>query len=283
MKYLVMVIIGILIIVLGISAVGYVTLDVAKATEFLENRGYSVVYSTMADDIAAILAKVNPLPLMPADELTLSAHTTTLGLIQAKTDNITSDPALQTTLLAVKAETDNLSSIASDASNAATYAESAADEAEVVEEHLHGTDRWYGIKVPQTDTSWADATSMTAFQATSGNNTWGPALKVFGSADTLENPSFTYGDFGEILPVSNSSATVYRIRFIWGSSDNLTAINAGQWTEAMFIRSNADNNRKIMQIRSPRIPVTDKIWCQIWNASNNATLDFYISAHGYIE
>jgi competence protein ComGC len=251
MKGLGMVAAGIVLVIVAILFIGMIKPDLAAARQVVEDAGYNLITFTDSLNILAIKLKTDNLPTSPANETTSTS-------IKTQTDKI---PTLATQ--------DNVTEV--------------LNETEIIENHLHNTVRWYGLKVPQTATEWASATSMTPFQATSGNNTWGPALQVFGTADTLQDPLFTWGDFNEILPVANSSATVYRIRFIWGAADNATAIAAGQWTEIMFIRGAADNNRKVMQVISPRIPITDKIWCQIWNATNNATLDFYVAAHGYRE
>lgn len=153
------------------------------------------------------------------------------------------------------------------------------------EDHQHQLRRWYGKRNPQTDTLWADGTTLALpYHCISGASTWGAAAndeaKVFGSDDTLE-PGYLTGDFDEILVVANSSATVYRIRVIWGSGSMADAIAANQWSEIMFFRGNADNNRKVQVLHTPLIAITDQIWAQCANATDDATIDFYVGVHGY--
>ncbi len=157
--------------------------------------------------------------------------------------------------------------------------------AKFTEDHQHSLRRWYGKRNPQTATQWADGTTLVLpYHAISGAATWGADANdealLFGTADTLE-PGYLCGDFDEILVVANSSSTVYRIRFIWGTGTMAEAIIASQWSEIMFFRPNADNNRKVQVLHTPLIDINDKIWAQCANATDNATIDFYVGVHGY--
>lgn len=153
------------------------------------------------------------------------------------------------------------------------------------EEHMHHKVRWYGISADQSGNNWASKTSMTPYIATSGNNTWGTVdttdiAKLFGTEDTLEVGDLC-GDFNEILVTANTSNTMYRCRIIWGDGTTAEAITANQYSEFVFLRSAGDTVRKIMVTPTPIIAIDAKIWLQIWNATDDATLSCFVGVHGY--
>jgi hypothetical protein len=155
------------------------------------------------------------------------------------------------------------------------------------EEHIHNRVRWYGKKAVQDATHWAvlfDTGLSLLYRAISGAGVYGAdtndEAQVFGTDDTLE-PGYVKGDFDQILVVANSSATVYLCRIIWGTGTMAAAITAKQYSEFPYLRGNADNNRKIQDIKTPLVGIHDKIWLQCMNATDNATLDFIVGVHGY--
>jgi hypothetical protein len=165
-------------------------------------------------------------------------------------------------------------------------------EAEYAEEHLHHYVRWFGKLNPQDATHWTvtmDGHLAQPYRAISGNGVYGAdpgdEAQLFGT-DDIPFPTMRNGDFNEILPVANSSNTAYLLRIVWGTGTLADAIIAGQYTEFPFFRPAADNNRKVMQVTSKKIPTTlaglpTKIWCQCQNVTDNATIDFFIGVHGY--
>lgn len=36
-----------------------------------------------------------------------------------------------------------------------------------------------------------------------------------------------------------------------------------------------------VDVRMPGFAVGNKVWIQVWNATNNATIDFYVGVHEY--
>jgi hypothetical protein len=250
-----MTIIGVIIVIVGIFSIDYVTPTVAKATQFLEDRGYQVLSAVLAMDVSDIKVKTDNLPLSPANEATSL-------LIKAKTDLIVSGGATQATLLDV------------------------ADEAEYIEEHMHHKVIWYGKNADQT-TYWASANTLTPFRATSGANAYGTAgtdpAKCFSTSDNLSElgTGLVSGDFDEVLFVGNSSSTVYKLRLIWGTGTVAEAVTAGQLSETMFYRDNADKSRQPRLWSTPKIGVENAIWVECWNASDDATIDFFVGAHAY--
>jgi len=168
----------------------------------------------------------------------------------------------------------------------------ALKEASYIEDHLHHYVRWFGKLNPQTATNWCvtmDGHLAQPYRVISGNGAYGSdpgdEAKLFGTAD-IPITGMLNGDFNEILPLANSSNTVYLLRIAWGTGNLAAAIAAGQYTEFPFFRPSADNNRKITIVTSKKIPtlvagLPTQIWCQCQNASDNATIDFFIGVHGY--
>ncbi len=171
-------------------------------------------------------------------------------------------------------------------------------DSEYIEEHLHHKVRWYTKKAVPTATSWADALDAhlaNPWRCTSGLGTWGvdgshdpegaPSDEafLFGTADVLAElgSGLVVGNFDQILVTANSSATIYLIRFIWGTGTMAEAIAAGQYTTFPYLRAIADNVRKIQEIKTPLIGIDNKIWAQCQNATDNATIDFVVGVHAY--
>jgi hypothetical protein len=158
---------------------------------------------------------------------------------------------------------------------------------EYTEEHLHHLVRWCGKKAIQGANDWyapMDTSLSNFYRAISGNNTWGvdatDTAKLFGTTD-LPISGMVHGDFDQILIVANSSSTVYICRLIWGTGTVGDAVSAGQYTEFPYLRGNSDNVRKIQTITSPLLGSYVAIWLQCMNATNDATIDFFIGVHGY--
>lgn len=166
-------------------------------------------------------------------------------------------------------------------------------ETRYTEEHQHHIVRWFTARAPQTATEWcwpvAGHISAAPYRAISGNGDYGSdpgdTAQVFG-ADDIPITGMVRGDFDEILPVANSSNSLYICRLVWGTGTVADAVAAGQYSEFPFFRPAADNNRKVMLIPTPMIPIQIggldvQIWIQVQNTVDNATLDFIIGVHGY--
>lgn len=199
---------------------------------------------------------------------------TEVAAIKAKTDNLPAFPASETTVTAVKAKTDTLP--ASPANEVTSG---------YINHRFHNLEIWFGKRADQSGNNWADRNSLTPYQAKSGNNIWGTGAleeaKVFGSADTPVGLSATYGNVSRVLVVGNSSATVYKLRLIFGLTTSADAVVAGQFTEFVFLRGVADQVRKMADLQNLRIPVGYKRWMQVWNVTNGATIDFLIGMREY--
>ncbi len=159
---------------------------------------------------------------------------------------------------------------------------------EFVEHHLHHATRWYGKKNPQGANDWAvlmDGNLTRPYRCISGLGAYGAdagdEALLFGTADVLWNANFLCGDFDEFLVIANSSNTVYLLRLIWGTGTMADAIAAGQYTTTPYIRNSNDTTRIKNIMKTPVIGINDKIWMQCQNATDNATIDFFVGVHGY--
>lgn len=169
---------------------------------------------------------------------------------------------------------DDFSSLASDI---------AAVEAnvDVLEDHFHCIERWYGKSAAFTEVDAAD-NRLVPFQIDSGNNAYGTAICILGSGDTPFQAGKTYFDLHKLLIVATERANeVYKIRLTWGASE-AAGIAAGNYSTTMIYPS-ATLRQTPQEIRMPRIAAGTKVWVNCWCASNTGTIDFYIGLHEYDE
>ena len=152
------------------------------------------------------------------------------------------------------------------------------------DKHFHTKERWLGMKAVQTATDWADDT-LNPFIAKSGNDTWGVGAgdeaQVLGTADTPIIADKEEFDIHSVMVTSTSSATVYKCRFIWGTGTMADAITAEQFSEWTYIREASNGRGTMIDVRMPRLPADTQIWCQAWNATDDATISFLVGVHEY--
>jgi len=164
-----------------------------------------------------------------------------------------------------------------------------AEELVEIEHHLHNSERWFGIAAVPTATDWADDT-LGAFQAISGNGVYGAdaddEAEILGTADTPAQTGKLKFDVHRILVVDTSVGTIYKVRFVWGTGTMADAITAGQYSEAMYLIDAANPQQSggsPVDIIMPRLDVGTKVWLQCRNATDNATIDFFVGIHEYDE
>ena len=153
-----------------------------------------------------------------------------------------------------------------------------------VEHHFHGREFWWGSDgSPGEDTAIA-ATVSVPFVAVSGDNTWGTAISIMGTDDVPAKATDTRFDAHRILVMDTEHTTAYRMRFIWGSGTSGDAITAGQWSEFMFVTAVAGpfSTGTPVNLMMPRATVGEKLWAQVWNATDTSEVDFYYGVHGYL-
>ena len=151
-----------------------------------------------------------------------------------------------------------------------------------IEREHHTRETWLGISADQSGNDWALDT-LTPFQAISGANVYGAdandEAKVLGSDDTPIRTGKDYFSIHRVLVTASSAATAYKLRFVYGTGTMADAITAKQYSEVMFIRESGVGRGDIINIKMPRLAVDTKIWCQAWNAADNATIDFLVGVH----
>lgn len=164
-----------------------------------------------------------------------------------------------------------------------------AAELEVVETHLHSREHWCGKSGDQSGNDWG-ADTLTPYRAISGNGVYGAdasdEAKVIGSDDTPVVAGKTYYDLHRITVIAISSDTAYKLRLVWGTGTMAAAILANQMTEMMIITSTDKANKfggAPFDIQTPRVAAGTKIWLQARNATNDATVDFFVGLHEYDE
>lgn len=182
--------------------------------------------------------------------------------------------------------TATLGAILGDPANVSIIARLIAIEAvaEEIEHHFHTKARWFGKLGSQTGTDWADNT-LAPYRVISGANTYGAGASdhalVFGTADTVIAGQTKY-DPDAIMVVASNSVSPWKLRFVWGTTTMAQGITDGNWTETMVQVASSSSRLAKEYIRCPRLTIgTDQLWCQGWNATDDATLDFLIGIHGY--
>jgi len=156
------------------------------------------------------------------------------------------------------------------------------------ERHFHGRERWYGIVTgSQSATDWAGNT-LTPYRAISGLGAYGTDANdealILGTADTPTMSGNVKFDLHRIFIVASSSETTWKVQLIYGTGTMAEAIAADQFSTFMLKVDSAAAS-------SPALPVdvmmprgtcgVTKVWARGWNASNNATIDFFVGLHEY--
>jgi hypothetical protein len=158
-----------------------------------------------------------------------------------------------------------------------------------IDRHLHNVERWYGKLAVQTATDWADNNIATPYRAISGANVYGgdanDEAKVVGTADTPDIAGTTYYDVHRLLIVAASTTTVWKLRVVYGAGTMADAIAAGQYSTLMIKIDPAVGQTPSVahDVMMPRLRCgVDQVWVQAWNATDNATVDFYVGWHAYL-
>ncbi len=153
--------------------------------------------------------------------------------------------------------------------------------------HHHGRERWLGEHGARNAEIDCGATgTMTAFQVTTGNDTWGGTpLCLIGTGDGPFVAGMTRFDAHEILvtDVAGLADTdQHYCQLIYGTGTVADAITAGQYSEFQFIPERAAAASRTNFIM-PRLTYgTDKVWLRHWVTGENAvTMDFKLGLHEY--
>lgn len=85
-----------------------------------------------------------------------------------------------------------------------------------------------------------------------------------------------------MLVAGVSEDTEYKLRFVWGTGTMADGITAGQVSAVMikFDKTNPQQSAGVpYEVKAPDFEAGTKVWAQCKNATNNATLDFYVAYH----
>jgi hypothetical protein len=219
--------------------------------------------------------------------------------------------ALQTTLLDVKSKTDLINFLVSsidsgnninindilgnkldtrNGTSLVSLLKATHYEAEIIDSHEHRRSRVFGKSIDQSGTNWCTEDRLVPFRAISGANAYGSdaddEAKIFGATDTPFITGHLFFDPGMIQVVAASNDLTYILRLVWGTGTMAAAIAAGQYS-AITSRFDSISPQATafgqLIIGTNRIPVGQKVWLQVKNETDDAWIDFYISAHGYVE
>jgi len=212
-------------------------------------------------------------------EVTKLSVASDIAAIKAVTDNLPDSGALTS----ISDETDKIDLAAADglagADNSLAYM------GKELERHFHNRERWWGATGAPDETNAIAATVTVPFVATSGNNTWGTAIPICGTADNPVLATDVKFDCHRIFVTDlDDDTTPWRIRIIWGSGTSADAITAGQWTEMMVMTNAVPGNRagaSPVDVIMRRVDVGTKVWAQCWNDTNGETISFFAGYHGY--
>ena len=158
------------------------------------------------------------------------------------------------------------------------------------ENHIHSLERWFGKSADQSGNNWGAVEGLTLFRAISGDGAFGTdandEAKVLGSTDTPVIVGKTRYDPHRMLVYDSSVTTPWVLRIIYGTGTMADAETALQYTDIMVVVSaapGAGGDSSVFEIRMPKLAVGTQLWAKAKNATNNATIDFYIGIHEYAD
>lgn len=191
--------------------------------------------------------------------------------------------ASNTTLDAVKAETDKIDAAPSDGLDGND--ESTSYRVAEIERHLHHWERWFGAAaVPNGEIHVADSisTSKTAFQADAGNDTWGSWLQILGSDDTPATTGRELFDVHRLMVTAVENANNAHLVQIGIGGSGASALAAGTYTDCVFQPQSVQGQQTILDVQTRRQAVGTKAWLRAWVAGQNtSTVDFFVGIHEY--
>jgi hypothetical protein len=159
------------------------------------------------------------------------------------------------------------------------------DETEEIDQHVHNIERWWGAVAVPDETNAIDANVTRDFAATSGNDDWGAAIPILGTADDpTPNGEILFDAHRVLFTDMDDDTSLWRFRIIYGYGTSAAAIGAGQWTEVPVITNATPGNRAggvASNIKMIVLSVGIKLWAQAWNATLGEILSFQYGTHSY--
>lgn len=183
----------------------------------------------------------------------------------------------------IDAETDKIDQAVVD--GLAGVEDSLAYKVAEIEHHLHSRERWWGAVAVPDETNAIEANVTRPFAATSGNDDWGAAIPILGTADDPTDGLGVKFDLHLLLITDLDSETdPWRLRIIVGTGTSADAISAGDWSEVMVEANAVPGNRAggtPLIVQNVRADVGIKCWAQSWNDTTGEILSFFYGVHGY--
>ena len=158
------------------------------------------------------------------------------------------------------------------------------DTVDLLAHHNHASVRWIGEHGARNlEVACGTDDTMTMFQTTAGNNTWGVALCLIGTGDGPFIAGMTMYAL-HVIHIADVAALAdtdtHLIRMMWGMGTAAQAETAEQYTDIEFapLRAGKTVPKSIMM---PRVAYgTNKLWAKHWTSGENATtMDFKIGLH----
>ncbi len=162
-------------------------------------------------------------------------------------------------------------------------------EVNVIVEHFHNKEIWFGLAGAPSGTHFGDEDTLTPYVAISGAGVYGAdandEANVLGVDDIPARAGMTMFDMHRIFIIDFSHAAVYVIRIVWGTTTMAQGIIDENFTTIPVITTNlpvAQSGGVAFDVLMPRlISGVDKVWVQCKNVNNNASLDFLVGIHEY--
>ena len=158
---------------------------------------------------------------------------------------------------------------------------------QVIEEHFHNREVWFGKSADQSGNNWGTVGSLTPYQAISGNGDFGSdaddEAKVLGTDDTPVFSGMTLVDCHRLMVDASSRATPYVLRIIVGTGTMAEAIAARHYSLFIYKKESAAGRGGPVDFMMHRHAVGTKVWIQCKNATDDATIDFFLGHHEYVD
>jgi hypothetical protein len=153
----------------------------------------------------------------------------------------------------------------------------------VIDDHFHNYEEVYGVAAVPTATHFGDRETLTPYLITSGNNAFGAATGLLGTADTPFRAGSVYFDSRRVSIQDVSNANPFILRLIWGtpSQTPAQAVTAMQYSNTVIQQLTANGNNKPQDFWFVRVPVGYQLWAEIKSATNNATAHIFLLVHEY--
>jgi hypothetical protein len=164
-------------------------------------------------------------------------------------------------------------------------------ESEIIEEHFHGDERWYGkAKTADGEIHVADLISLytktsfviAPFQLDAGDDGWGAWVQLLGSSDTPMEVGKTKFDFHKMLIVAAEQTLAQTFIQIASGTSGAAGLTAKTYTTIGYHTAVNHGSQGAVQFMFKRHVAGTKCWGRTLSiGKNTGTIDFYIGLHEY--